>query len=244
MEPTTTMDAGGARSVDAGRGVAWWSEAWALFLKNPGMWVVFGLILLVIYIVLSFVPLIGNIAGALLTPVFMGGWLLATGKLERGENLEPADLFLGFKEHVNPLLVLGALMAAATFLITVVVGMLGFGAMLGAGIGAATQSAGALLAGVGAGLIGMLLGLALMVPVTMAIWFAPALVIFRGVQPVDALRISFAACLRNMMPFLVYGALGLVAAIAASIPAGLGWLVLLPLSFLALQTTYRDIFGT
>jgi uncharacterized membrane protein len=46
-----------------------------------------------------------------------------------------------------------------------------------------------------------------------------------------------------MMPFLVYGALGLVAAIAASIPAGLGWLVLLPLSFLTLQTTYRDVFA-
>lgn len=240
---STTMDAGGARSVDAGRGVAWWSEAWALFLKNPGMWVVLGLILLVIYIVLSFLPLIGNFAGALLTPVFMGGWLLATSKLERGESLEPADLFLGFKEHVNPLLVLGALMLAATVVITLLVGMLGFGAMMGAGVGAAMQSAGGMMAAAGAGLMAMLIGLALMVPVTMALWFAPALVIFRGVQPIEAARISFAACLRNMMPFLVYGALGLVAAIAASIPAGLGWLVLLPLSFLTLQTTYRDVFA-
>lgn len=240
---STTMDAGGARSVDAGRGVAWWSEAWALFLKNPGMWVVLGLILLVIYIVLSFVPLIGNLAGALLTPVFMGSWLLATSKLERGESLEPADAFLGFKEHVNPLLVLGAMMLTATAVITLLVFMLMGGAAIGAGIGMATQSAGGMLAAAGAGLMAMLIGLALMVPVSMAIWFAPGLVIFRGVQPIEAVRISFAACLRNMMPFLVYGALGLVAAIAASIPAGLGWLVLLPLSFLTLQTTYRDVFG-
>lgn len=243
MEPTT-MDAGDARSVDAGRGVAWWSEAWALFMKNPGMWVVFGLIVLIIYIVLSFVPLVGNIAGALLTPVFMGGWLLATGKLEQGGSLEPADLLLGFKEHLNPLMVLGALLAGATAVITLVVFALVGGAAIGASIGAATQSAGGMLAAAGAGLMAMLIGLALMVPVTMAIWFAPALVIFRGVQPVDALRMSFAACLRNIMPFLVYGVLGFVAAIVASLPAGLGWLVLLPLCFLTVQTTYRDVFGT
>ena len=61
--------------------------------------------------------------------------------------------------------------------------------------------------------------------------------------PVEALKASFAACLRNIMPFLVYGALGLVAAIVASIPAGLGWLVLLPVVMLTLHTTYRDVFG-
>jgi hypothetical protein len=239
----TTMDAGGARNVEAGRGVAWWSEAWALFMKNPGMWVVFGLILLIIWIVLSFLPLIGTFAIALLTPVFMGSWLLAASKLEQGGSLEPADLFLGFKEHLNPLMVLGALMLAATVVIGLVVGMLGFGAALGMGMGAAMQSGGGMLAAAGAGMVVMLLWMALMVPVSMAIWFAPALVIYRGVAPIEALRMSFAACLRNLMPFLVYGALGFVAAIVASIPAGLGWLVLLPLCMLTLTTTYRDIFS-
>lgn len=240
---STTMDAGGARSVDAGRGVAWWSEAWALFMKNPGMWVVFGLILLVIYIVVSFVPFIGTLAAALLTPVFMGGWMLATRKLEQGGSLEPADLFLGFKEHLNPLMVLGALTLAATFVIGLIVGAMGFGAALGAGAGAAMQSAGGMMAAAGMGVMAMLIGLALMVPVSMALWFAPALVVFSGKPPVDAVRISFAACLRNIMPFLVFGVLYFVAAIVASIPMGLGWLVLLPVSFLTLHTTYRDIFA-
>jgi uncharacterized membrane protein len=239
---STTMDAGGARSVDAGRGVAWWSEAWALFMKNPGMWVVFGLIVLIAYIVLAFVPFIGTLAAALLTPVFMGGWLLAIAKLEQGGSLEPADLFLGFKEHLNPLMVLGALTLAATFVISLIVGALGFGAAMGAGAGVAMQSAGGMMAAAGMGMLAMLIGLALMVPVTMALWFAPALVVFRGAAPMDAARTSFAACLRNIVPFLVFGVLYFVAAIVASIPAGLGWLVLLPLGFLTLQTTYRDIF--
>jgi uncharacterized membrane protein len=77
----------------------------------------------------------------------------------------------------------------------------------------------------------------------MAFWFAPALVVFDGAAPVDAIKASFAACLRNIMPFLIYGVLGLVAGIVASIPFGLGWIALLPIMLLTIHASYRDIFG-
>lgn len=242
MEPTT-MDAGGARSVDAGRGVAWWSEAWALFMKNPGMWVVLGLILLIITIVLSVLPLIGGLATALLWPAFMGGWLLATRKQEAGQALEPADLFIGFKQHLNPLLVLGVFTLAASFVIGMVMFTAGMGAAFGVGVGGAMNSGAGMMAAAGMGALGLLLGMALMVPVSMALWFAPALVVSRGTPPIDALKASFGACLRNIVPFLVFGVLWLVASIVATIPAGLGWLVLLPVGMLTLHTTYRDVFA-
>ena len=37
-----TRGAAEPRSVDAGRGTSWWSEAWALFTKNAGMWILFA----------------------------------------------------------------------------------------------------------------------------------------------------------------------------------------------------------
>jgi uncharacterized membrane protein len=77
----------------------------------------------------------------------------------------------------------------------------------------------------------------------MALWFSPALVVFRGVPPVEAVRASFAACLRNIVPFLLHGIVFLVAAIVASIPFGLGWLVLLPLVTLTMYSSYKDVFG-
>ena len=57
------------------------------------------------------------------------------------------------------------------------------------------------------------------------------------------MKASFAACLRNVPPFLVYGLLGVAFAVVASIPLGLGWLVLLPVYAATTYTSYKDIFG-
>ena len=54
------------------------------------------------------------------------------------------------------------------------------------------------------------LGLALLVPVLMAITFAPALIFFHGVGAWQAARLSFKGCMCNMWPFLWWGLLGAV----------------------------------
>ena len=56
-----------------------------------------------------------------------------------------------------------------------------------------TPGAGISLASV---LIGMLLAAGLSVPLYMAVWFAPALIVLHEVAPVAALKASFLACLR------------------------------------------------
>lgn len=239
------LEAGAAtpRTVDAGRGLSWWSEAWALFMKNPGMWIVLALITIVIFVVLGVIPFLGAIASALLWPAFSGGWLLAARKVEGGGALEVGDLFAGFKDKLTPLLVIGALLLAAGFVTFLVAGVLGFGAVMGA-IASGTQgSAGGMMAAMGAGMLALLVALALGLLIAMAVWFAPALVVFDNVAPVEALKISFAACLKNIVPFLLYGIIYLVAAIVASIPVGLGWIVLIPLVLLTAYTSYKDVFG-
>jgi uncharacterized membrane protein len=230
------------RAVDAGRGVAWWSEAWALFAKNAGMWIVLALILLVILFVLSAIPLLGALAASLLLPVFAGGWMLAARKVEAGAAPEVGDLFAGFKDKLAPLLVLGALLLVATLVIGAVVGALGFGAVMGGMAGGAHRSAGGMLAAMGAGMLALIAGVVLGFVAAMAVWFAPALVVFRNVAPVDALKASVSASLDNFMAFLVYGAIYLVAAIVASIPFGLGWIVLVPVVLLTVYVSYKDVF--
>jgi uncharacterized membrane protein len=89
----------------------------------------------------------------------------------------------------------------------------------------------------------MLIALVLGALVGMALWFAPGLVVFRGVAPVDAMRLSFDASLKNLVPFLLYGLIYIVASIVASIPFGLGWLVLGPLAMLTVYLSYKDVFG-
>jgi hypothetical protein len=228
--------------VDAGRGVTWWTEAWALFAKNIGMWILLTLTMLVIYIVLTFIPFIGTLAGSLLVPVFVGGWMLAARKLEGGGTLEVGDLFSGFKDKLTPLVVLGALLLAATIVIGVVVGALGIGAMGGMITGGAHNSVGGMMAAAGTGIFALLVALVLGFAVALAMWFAPALVVFRDMPPVDALKASVSASLKNVGPFVIYGLLYIVAAIVASIPFGLGWIVLVPIVLLTVYVSYKDIY--
>lgn len=238
-----TRAAAEPRAVDGGRGITWWSEGWALFMKSPGLWVVFGLIMFVIFIVLSFIPIIGGLAASLLAPVFVGGWMLATRKVEGGGTLEVGDLFAGFKDQVQPLLILGALLTAAVFVMMLIVGAMGFGTMMGMMGAGGAQSAGGMAAAMGAGMLTMLLMLVLSFLIGMAFWFSPALVVFNHVAPIDALKASVSASFKNVVAFLLYGILYIIAAIVASIPFGLGWIVLIPVVMLSLYVSYRDVFS-
>ena len=231
-----------ARNVDPARAVAWWTEAWAMFMRNPGIWVAMGVVTLVVFIVLGAIPVLGSLAAPLLAPVFAGGWMLAARKAEGGGNLEIADLFAAFKDKAAPLVVLGALLLVGTLVIMLAAGALGFGAIMGAA-GGGRHGAGGMFAAMGAGLFALLVALALGALVAMVVWFGPALVVFRNVAPVDAARASFAACLKNVVTFLVYGVIYLIAAIVASIPFGLGWIVLIPVGSLTVYLSYKDVFG-
>jgi uncharacterized membrane protein len=88
-------------------------------------------------------------------------------------------------------------------------------------------------------LVGLLIALALLVPVMMAMWFAPTLILFNNMSAVDAMKQSFAASLRNIVPFLIYGVIAFVLNIIAAIPFGLGYLVLV----CSLYMSYKDIFS-
>lgn len=234
----------GPRAVDGGRGIAWWGEAWALFTKAAALWIVLTLVLIVIAVVLAFIPLVGGLALALLFPVFVGSWMLAARKVEGGGTLEVGDLFTCFQgDRLTPLLVLGALFLAGAIVIGFAVGALGMGAVFGVVAGGASGSGGGMLAALGTAMFALLAGLALGMLLTMATWFAPALVVFRNVPPVDALKASFAASLKNIVAFLLWGLLYIVAAIAASIPFGLGWILLAPVLMLTMYVAYKDVFG-
>jgi len=113
-------------------------------------------------------------------------------------------------------------------------------------------------------LLAWLIALGLMVPVFMAVWFAPPLAVFNELGAFDALKASFLGCLKNIVPFLIYGLILFGFAILASIPLCLGWLVLAPVGFATLAliplglgwlvlgpvigasiyTSYRDIYFT
>ena len=219
----------GGRAVDVARGSSWLGSGWRTFRADPGVWILIGVVLFVIMVAANFVPLVGPLAVQLLWPVFLGGLMIACRKRQNGEAPGLSDLFAAFQSHVGPLVIVGAISLALSVLAIVPGALVVWGAFSRSGAGMAFA-------------LGVLVMLALLVPVYMALWFAPPLVVLQGMRPTDALKQSFRACLKNILPFLVYGAILLVLSIAATLPLMLGWLALGPVIVASVYAAYRDIF--
>jgi hypothetical protein len=230
----------GARAVGAGQGWTWIADGFGLFKKALGIWIALMVVLIVIMVAFRLVPFVGEIATVLLLPAFTGGLMLGCETLQRGGSLELSHLFAGFKEHAGNLIALGALAIVALF-----IALIPFFVIVGVGVVAGMMkgdTAGAVAMG-GSFMLATLVFLALIIPVSMALWFAPALVVLRGLAPVAAIKESFLGCLKNIIPFLIYGVVMLVLSLLATLPLLLGWLVLGPVATASVYTAYRDIFG-
>ena len=234
--------------VEAGRGWGWIVEGWQLFAQAPGIWIVILLIYLGISVVLSFIPFVGGLAYMLLSPVLAGGMLYGAAAQTRGASREIAHLFRGFQdqERMGPLVLLGLIsLAGYVVMILVVVVFVGGGLMMGAvmdstGAVVPPEAMGGLF--VGAGLIALLVILAIGLLMTMALFYGIPLVMLGGQNAWPAARDSVAACWANVLPLLVFGLIYLVLAAVAVIPFGLGLLILGPVTVGAVYASYRDVF--
>jgi uncharacterized membrane protein len=234
----------GGKGVPAARGWNWIADGWALFREAPGLWIGMIIVFFVIYLGLMLVPFVGPAVQYVLMPVFMAGIVAGCRALDEGRRLEFNHLFEGFRTSFGTLAAVGALYLAGFIVILVVVMVLTgasvFGLMMaGGGVGQDPVATGAAALTL---VLAILLALALTIPLMMAVWFAPALVLLHGQGAVEAMKGSFTGCLRNILPFLVYGIVGFVLAILATIPLGLGWLVLGPVIAASVYTAYKDIY--
>jgi uncharacterized membrane protein len=236
------------RSVAPGNGAAWWAEAWRLFTPAIGVWLLIAVLLFLLNVVLAVVPVIGSLATQVLFPVLMGGLMLGCRAIDRGQPLTVNHLFAGFNERAGPLFIVGLLYTGIAIVITLAVAgtlLVLFGAAVFAQLFrlsdpfAASAMLGSALMAI---MVGALLFLLLFLPLIMAVWFAPALVVLRGLEPWAAMKASFFGCLQNVLPFLIYGLIGIVLAVVATIPFALGWLVVGPMSIASIYTSYCDIY--
>jgi uncharacterized membrane protein len=227
------------RKVDAGNGWQWLRGGFDLFRQNPVIWIALFLVYLLIGMALSIVPIVGPLVLNLLAPVFMAGFMLGCQALESGEELEINHLFAGFKHNTAQLVTVGGLYLAGMIIIAGLVFAMTGGTMLAMGEHGHNLDA----AASGGILLALLLALALLLPLIMAYWFAPPLVVFHGSRAVDAMKLSFSACLKNMLPFTVYSLISMLLLLLAAIPLGLGLLVMIPTMTASLYVSYRDIFG-
>jgi uncharacterized membrane protein len=233
------------QNVAPARGWLWIVEAFGLFRKNPLIWIMLHLIFISLGLGLNIVPVVGPYLFYLLTPVLLGGIMVAAKELESGQDIEIEQLFRGFRHNTTQLVTVGGVYLVGQVVISGVMIMLGgpeFAQALEVGAegsdapGITPEAATRIL-------LALLVGMSLFVPLAMATWFSPARVMLDDQPGFAAMRESLRACLRNMQPFLVYGAASALLLIAASIPFGLGLIVWIPVMVLTMFTSYRDVFA-
>jgi uncharacterized membrane protein len=222
------------RRVNADQATAWLREGWELFKRAPGIWIAMLVIYLVIVVVASLIPFIGALAVNLFGYVFIFGMLSGTRDLAAGKPLTIGHLFAGFASpRMGSLILLGVLAAIGGLCIGMPMGLIA-AAVIGGG------KAGGL--GVGSGMPMAILVLALIAVFSAALLFAAPLVGFRGLAPVAAVKLSFAATLANWVPLLLYGVLALLLVMVGAVPFGLGLLVVSPMLMASYYCMYRAIF--
>ncbi len=244
----------------ASHGVVWLKEAWAMLSAARVPWLLMLLSYYVIQIVVGYIPVVGPLVLMALRPVFTVGFLAAAWSQERGATPEIRHLFRGFGANLWALIPIGVFMIVGTTL-AIFATMAVDGGLLLEAI-ATNKPLEDALSGDQIELA-MLFATACALPVVLAVWFAPALVVFNSCGTKQALVTSLRAALANWRPVAIYALLLLVfGGIAPALAVKLIALALPPVAarivvamtvvpyvflFIAAQAisdyvSYRDIF--
>ena len=243
------------------RGAIWLKDAAAMLSHARIPWLMLLLLYYLIQLLVSVIPLAGPLAMMVLRPVFTVGFLAAAWTQERGGTPEVRHLFRGFGANLWALVPIGIVLILGTTLAVFSTALVDGGALLEAitsntkpdeGLAANSRIESA-----------MLMAILVALPTLLAIWFAPALVVFQDCGPGQAMIASLRAALANWRPVAVYGLLlffcgavlpGMaIAIISLVVPPTIGpyviALTVVPYVFLFVATqtisdyvAYRDIF--
>jgi len=224
--------------------INWFKSGWTIFANNPVQWIFILIILFIISLISNVIPMIGGLIFAVITPTLFAGIFLATEKSANGDEISLNDLFsvLVNPSQRTPFLYLGLF----SFFVNVLIILIIFVPMMG-GISNlshfSSNSADMMPAmAAGAGFGSLFLVLPVLIIYVMAMVYAIPLMLFSKQDMKDALLLSLKASFSNVLVMLFASLIYLLLFLLALIPAGLGLLVLFPVSFGIVYASYKDIF--
>jgi hypothetical protein len=189
---------------EARNGILWIKRAYTMFRAAPLRWLLLLSTYYLLIGLLEFGPLqaVGLFVAPLLKPVFAVGFLAAAWSQERGIAPRFEHLFRGFRSNLLALVPLGAVFLVGMTLALISTALVDGGRLMALLSGTETPTEEALASG--PVLLAMLFGVACAIPSLLALWFAPALVVFNDAGAVRALGTSLRAAIANWRPIGVY----------------------------------------
>lgn len=227
------------RKCAAGAGMNWMIKAFALFKEQPLLWFGISVTFMVMIGIASSIPLL-NILIIPVAFIFIAGIVRGAAMQSQGNELRFDVLFSAFKTHWQPLAIVGLL-----YLVGIILAMIPLFLVLGSMILSAMSGDLTAIAdfSVGSFFLGYLISILLSIPVYMAIWFAPALIVLHNVSAIEAMKKSFRAGVTNLLPILIYGLVCIfLLPILILFTLGLGIFLIFPVILLTYYTSYRDVW--
>lgn len=190
-----------ALKLPAIRGWRWLVEGYALFRRRPSL---VGLMVMSYWLsilILLVIPVIGSILAPLVIHGLMVGVMTACRNLDQDLPTPFSLFFQSLRDNFKPLAILGIMHFAYVF------SVVNLSSLVDGGVLVQLLSGKTLDKEVveGSNLMWSLwFVVALIIPQTLAYWFAPMLVVWHKISIFKALFFSLFACLRNWKAFLVY----------------------------------------
>jgi len=226
-------------------GWTWISDAWQIFKKDPGVWIGIMFVTLILNGLLGLIPFLGDIAGTVLTPVFAAGVIYAAQQSYLDQNIEFTMMFEGFKARFSDLLILGLLyfgliiLALMPALLSLILSGESLESLQQLNLEDPSGYSEAILLKLSTSI---LIAMFFLIPAFMAYIFSPALVMLAGIKPAIALKLSFSAALKNILPFTWFSLVLIPLILIASLPLLLGLIVLIPVLMISSYTMFNDVF--
>ena len=229
------------RRVRIGRGWGWIYGGFGLFNRGMGVSVGICLFSVVLSMASGIVPG-GSLLYQLFSMVFAAGSLAVAHRAHTAGYISFNDYFEGFRQQMGPLVLVAVIYMGLIFGVVFVATL---AAIASIGLDNLMHFEEAVQADPTSGLrllLWVLVVIALIIPVMMAVMFAPALVFFHQVAPWSAMKLSFRACLRNFWVLSWWGVLATVLMFCGFLGLLIGLLVMVPVMWYSSYLAYRDIF--
>jgi hypothetical protein len=246
--------------LPAATGWQWIKQGFALFRRQPAELCTLFLSYMFLMMVITIIPLLGQVLPLILVPVFSMAFMQACVQVEKGQRVYPNLLLTGFRSPAfATLLKLGVLYMLAAVVAIGVSALVDGGVLWQVMSGSARVDAKAMQNSNIT--LAMLVAALLYIPAAMAFWYAAPLAAWQGMGLGKAIFYSFFAVRRAGRAFLLYGLgwalIGVLLPLLFSTLLGqltgspvLMMMVLLPLSivltvamYCSFYPTYTTVFG-
>lgn len=216
---------------------SWFGESKRIFKLAPGAWVGSMVLWFILLLVLSIVPVVGQLLSTMLNYILLAGLMIGCQAVFDGHKFELKYLFAGFSSHLWRLILLALIASVVSaFVMWMTIDPAYFDPAVFAD---GTLPAGLSLTELS---LSILIAMTLLIPLFMGLWFAPILIVLQNLSVIDAMGMSFKGCFINTLPFLLYGLIALPLLTIGIMTLGLGLLVIMPMLVISIFTSYRQIF--